>query len=110
MSAWFGKNWGAPVCRELPNVPVPVGSLCFYCDEPLVAEDAGMQDGQGKPMHFNCFLRSVIGSVAHLEKRCSCYIDGASEADPPNLTRRQAANAAVAVWRAIQEGQDDRPN
>jgi hypothetical protein len=50
----------------------------------------------------------VVGSVAHLERRCSCYVPGATEGDPDGLTRRAAAEAAVqAFMRLGQEALDD---
>lgn len=114
MTSWFGKDWGAPVCRDIPHVAVPVGEKCFYCDEMFVAEDAGMKDEAGKSMHFNCFLRGLIGSVAHQQQRCSCFVEGGDESDPPEMTRRQAADAAVTIWKAMQEaaqrGLHEQPN
>jgi len=53
-------------------------------------------------MHRNCGLRGVIGSVAHIQRRCSCYVPTSSERDPAGMTRRQAADAAVAAWEEIQ--------
>lgn len=98
---WFGTNWGAPICSECPQVPVPIGSNCFYCEEPIIETDSGVISSNELPMHYNCFLRGIVGSVAHLQKRCSCFIPGAHEGDPPGLTKRQAADMAVQVWSAL---------
>jgi len=50
-------------------------------------------------------LRSLSRHIAarrlaarHQLKWCSCYIPGASETDPPELTKRQAARLAVELW------------
>jgi hypothetical protein len=48
-------------------------------------------------------MRAIIGSVAHVEHRCSCFVPGSTESDPPGMTRREAANAAVKLWQEQQE-------
>jgi hypothetical protein len=44
-------------------------------------------------------FRAVAGSVAHLERRCGCFVAGSTEGDPPGMTKRQAALAAWAYWQ-----------
>jgi hypothetical protein len=44
--------------------------------------------------HLACYLRPFVGSAAHIERRCLCYVPGATENDDPKLTKRQAAQAA----------------
>lgn len=80
--AWFGVRWDAPAFDDAPQVPVPLGAECLGgCGElidegdtgitmPCVTADLGVQRGA---YHLECHLRSVVGSVAHLEHRCSCY-------------------------------------
>lgn len=70
--------------------------LCVYCKE-LVA--AGEQDEHNscQPIHHACGFRLAAGSVAHLEGRCSCFVRGSEEGDPPGMTKRQAAEAALAA-------------
>jgi hypothetical protein len=63
---------------------------CFYCDEG-VEPNGGTRVG-GHHAHVECALRSVVGSLGHLQKKCSCY--GGTEEDPPEMTRREAAKAA----------------
>jgi hypothetical protein len=41
--------------------------------------------------HYACAMRSLLGPIAHLQGRCSCYQAGSAEHDPPHLTKRQAA-------------------
>lgn len=60
---------------------------CVWCDEPILP--AERRTGL---VHFECGLRSAVGSVGHQKKACSCY--GGTMEDPPGLTRRQAAIAA----------------
>jgi hypothetical protein len=83
-------------------VPVPVGEPCVHCHEPIVASDDGWLIPQpGTPeavYHRACFVRSIIGSVAHVEHRCSCWVPGSSESDPPGMSLREAAEAALAAF------------
>jgi hypothetical protein len=72
--------------------------VCGYCEEPL---EGGRIIGN---THQECAMRTVVGSVAHIEKRCSCYVPGSEEGDPPGMTLREAARAAVAAHsRWVQE-------
>ena len=74
---------------------------CFHCQEPIEPGDCtvpiGGADG-AHLMHRACLMRLIVGSVAHQQQRCSCH--GGDEEDPPGLTRRQAAEAAYAYFRA----------
>jgi hypothetical protein len=99
---WFGPSWPSGICDECPQVHTPVGQPCSHCDEPIVNGDSGIVYSNGPVAHRNCFLRQSIGSVAHLRKRCSCYVPGSTEFDPPNMTRRQAADEAVRLWEKMQ--------
>jgi len=51
------------------------------------------------PFHAECGLRSALGSLAHIQQRCGCYVPGSTAGDPDNVTRRQAARlVAFAVY------------
>ena len=98
---WFGTSWGAAVCHDplIPHVQTPVGAICLWCDEPITADDSGIGvphfDGDSADIryhHVECWMRSVLGSVGHQLKLCSCY--GGPYEDPPTMTRREAARAA----------------
>ena len=93
--AYFGSPWPSPFCEDAPRVITPAGEICVHCEEPISPGDSGVVYANGPAAHRNCFLRATFGSVAHIEKRCSCFVPSASEADPPGLTKRQAADAAV---------------
>jgi hypothetical protein len=73
---------------------------CIWCDEPVTVVDrlTAVGNSAGQVMHYECSLRSVIGSVGHQQRRCSCY--GGDQEDPPGLTRREAAKAAAKCWFA----------
>lgn len=67
---------------------------CAWCDEPVLE---GEQSIANAPMHRECLVRSIVGSAAHLMRKCSCYIPGATDGDDPKLTKREAAAAACVL-------------
>jgi hypothetical protein len=81
-----------------------MGALCAHCNEPIAANDAGflMSPPVAVAFHRACFLRSVVGSVAHQMRLCSCFVPGSTCSDDPNLTRRQAAEAAMAFCATVR--------
>lgn len=89
----FGPAHGSP---DLPTCPVPVGQKCIWCEEMFVDGDQGLLDAGDAPQHRECFFRSIFGSVGHQKGTCSCF--GGSEEDPPDMTRRQAARAAMEIF------------
>ncbi|HEX8249012.1 MAG TPA: hypothetical protein VF599_12615 [Pyrinomonadaceae bacterium] len=66
--------------------------ICVYCEESIKPGD--LIANSNKPLHYECALRSVVGSLAHQQRRCSCF-SGTGE-DEPNLSVRQ--NAKLATW------------
>ena len=98
MTGMIVKYFGDPKFRKEYEVQVvaPVGVPCVLCDEPVAEGDTGTINLSGQVTHYECHLRVVIGSVGHQMKRCSCY--GGTEEDPPGLSQRQAAQAAVEYW------------
>lgn len=98
---YFGRVHGCPL--DMERIDPPNCAPCTHCSEPITGAD----DGFALPVvgetvlaayHRACFMRRVIGSVAHQQKRCSCYVAGASCNDDPNLNVRQAAEAALKFW------------
>lgn len=77
---------------------------CEHCGEPISARDdiSGMILN-ARAVHHECGARIVLGSVAHVEGRCSCYVEGAEDTDPPGMTKRQAAKAALAAYLAKRD-------
>ncbi len=53
--------------------------------------------GDQAVLHRECAARSAIGSVGHIERRCSCY--GGDVDDPPGMSKREAAAAALRLFR-----------
>lgn len=74
---------------------------CTYCDEPVLPGEQHLSF-HGEPMHQECGFRSVVGSVAHVLKRCHCYKLGSKLNDPPGMTKREAARAALNLFRQIE--------
>lgn len=99
---WFGENWNAPVCKSDQQVSVPVGERCVWCDEVFVENDCGisMPSPEGfANFHLNCMLRTVFGSASHITMgphRC-----GECGGDSPELTKREAADAAVRAYHEL---------
>lgn len=70
-------------------------TTCAWCDEPIDASEAAPRF-HDNPVHRECGIRLIAGSVGHQEKRCVCF--GGDMEDPPNMTKRQAARAAALVF------------
>ena len=73
---------------------------CMWCEEPILP---GEQAPVNAPMHVECGVRSVAGSVAHIEGRCGCYVPGSTEGDPPGISAREAAKLAYAAMKRKTE-------
>lgn len=96
---YFGPDWHP----HFDSVPIPIGEECTWCGEPIREDDQGfITAGSPRMFHEVCFLRQIIGSVGHIRKRCNCY--GRCEGDPPGMTLRQAARAAVSLYNSITFG------
>lgn len=80
-------------------VAAPIGEACA-CGEAIADGDVGSINRVGEVHHYECLMRALIGSVGHLKRACSCY--GGKEEDPPGLTSRQAAQAALTYWNTHQ--------
>lgn len=68
---------------------------CLYCAEMILPWELAPME---QPHHRECALRCVIGSVAHLKGECSCVDTRSEEGDPPDMTKREAARAAVILY------------
>jgi hypothetical protein len=62
---WFGESWNAPVNRDVPHAPTPVGQPCLFCPVPIATGDRGYLipsvDGAYRPAHRDCLMVSVAG-------------------------------------------------
>jgi hypothetical protein len=98
---WFGKQYDAPIYYDCKQVPAPVGRACTYCEEDILLDEDGFVDGEGSPFHRECWLRLLVGSVAHQRGLCGCYQHESvamSEESEGFLSRREAAKLAVAYY------------
>lgn len=79
-----------------------MSETCWHCGElVLIGEEAAypLQTEEGpRQRHRECAIRNIVGSVGHIRGTCSCK--GGTEEDPPGMTKRQAAEAAVEEWKA----------
>lgn len=97
---FFGDRWGAPAFEDAVEVDVPVGAVCLMCTEGVAPTDsgtftsylAGAGEASLEAVHIECWLRSLVGCLSHLQHRCSCY--GGSEHE--GTTREDAR--AVMEW------------
>ena len=93
---WFGE-WRGPNCEAEGKIATPVGFVCPWCAEATVMTDNGVMlsdwrdDEPVQVIHRECFRRMLLGSIAHIERRCSCSVPGSTESDPPEMTKREAA-------------------
>lgn len=98
-SPLLAARYFGPPARRKPDeiqIPTPVGTKCRLCDEEVVEGDLGTINMADQVIHHECGLRAVIGSVGHLQGRCSCF--GGTEEDPPGMSYRQAAIAATELF------------
>ncbi len=108
MTLWFGHRPFGPMCTKQTHVDTPVGEPCLWCGDEIEAGECGVvvpmllaldpETWVMRAHHQECFLRQTLGSVAHIERRCSCYVLGSSAEDPPDMTMHEAALAAVQAW------------
>jgi len=99
---WFGKNWGSAFCTDETHEETPTGASCKWCDETIESDDDGFLSPSTEGIlafHQHCFLRQITGSLGHIQKKCSCY--GGNEEDPTDMTKREAAVAAVTAWEEL---------
>lgn len=73
---------------------------CDFCGEEVEPEEAErviacLKNGSA---HSDCLMRSVVGSVGHQNKQCSCFglVD---VSEPEGLSRRQCARNAAEEFR-----------
>jgi len=66
---WWGESWGAPFCIPSNKVPVPVGDLCFHCQDKIREGEQGFtmpfsggpEDPEEIPTHRRCLGIAILG-------------------------------------------------
>jgi len=91
---WFGKWHPAPAYSDCPQTETPAGRACVYCDELIAVGEDGWIYDNGSVHHRECQFRAVVGSVAHQQKRCSCFGGNGTDKED-GMTRREGAQAAL---------------
>lgn len=91
---WFGAGWSSWLNYECEHQDTPIGEPCFWCDEAIEPWASGVVMSCFTA-HLECFLRQGMGSVGHQLGLCSCSGGPGILDDPPGLTIREAARAAV---------------
>jgi hypothetical protein len=104
---FFGpRPWGPALDEPETMVATPVGAECNWCGEAIAEGESGVimpfvrmnLEATTLALHRECHLRQIFGSVGHQQGTCSCF--GGEREDPAEMTRRQAASAAVALFYA----------
>ena len=102
---WFGEQ---PTSSNEEKVPVPVGACCAWCEEKFVANESGVviphvddNTVQNLPYHSECSLRFIVGSLGHVLGECQCF--GGDMDDPPNMTKRESAKAAIKAFKKLNQ-------
>lgn len=78
-----------------------VHTHCAICAEPLLEDDfdGHYEMNEHQTAHLACMIRSVAGSVAHQQRRCSCC-GGTDVAPAETGTYRESA---IAAWKYYVE-------
>jgi len=57
---WFGRDWGAPVCRVEAKMRAPVGERCAICKRKIQPGDRGIAlEVDGYVWHVDCFVDGI---------------------------------------------------
>ena len=65
--------------------------ICIHCHEDILPQERAPI--HGGPLHRECAIRIIVGSIGHQCKLCHCY--GGEVEDPPGFTLREAARLAM---------------
>lgn len=74
--------------------------ICVHCQEEILPHER-IPDAEGK-IHRQCLLRSIVGSVGHQKRICSCF-GGTGTGDDKNLSVRENARAAAQYYAINKE-------
>ena len=80
------------------------GVTCSHCGETFTDTGGVLLPASGPPapLHHECLTRMLVGGLYHQLGLCRCC-GGHEEADPPSLSKREAARVA-----AIYHGRHNR--
>lgn len=83
-----GRLWDAPATDDATKADL-TGRHCTACGEEIAASDDAVR--MGSYFHTECWIRSGLGDVMHLERRCLCF--GGTEHDDEGTYREQSQRA-----------------
>lgn len=105
---YFGVNWemSTPMGLATGRIKTPIGTRCVHCLEHITKDDEGLYVlgheidtacmWEVMAIHKECHCRTLIGSLAHVQKKCRCYTSESPVGHiTENMTLRQEA---IAVW------------
>jgi hypothetical protein len=97
---FFGYYNGLAALFELGHWTerTPIGETCAWCNEVIQHGDNGVDLENGSFKHIECFITSIVGSVAHQEHHCTCY-GGFVDCRKNETGKRRAAKAAFLNWQ-----------
>lgn len=72
-----GRKWDAPFTDDAAERNLS-GHKCSLCQEQITSDDNAFA-GPYMVSHLECYLRSGMGDVQHLEQRCLCYRGSGNE-------------------------------
>lgn len=104
---YFGWKYRGVVYDLAEPIPVPVGALCLHCEELIGEGEDGFRDAGMNVFHRACFIRMIVGSVAHQKGTCGCdpvsrkWCEEDDEVGSPSgseepISKREAARRALA--------------
>lgn len=101
--AYFGAHWGAPAIESAAQVPTPVGEACVFCPEPIGDGDQGVMmldasSGARRPVHRECLIRNVLGTVECYEGTCTC------RTNPPDPAAYRTEGRRTIAWFRARGG------
>lgn len=88
-----GHLWDAPFTDDAMPADL-TGGRCDWCDEEITPND----DAVKLPHitgHLECHLRFALGSVTHLEQRCSCFTSTPDDDIAPHHSLHDEARATL---------------
>ena len=77
---------------------------CHWCGELILPGDEVspmILNGGADRVHLECGYRMIAGGVNHILGRCTCC-GGTEPPDPPHMTKREAARAALGAGYATR--------
>jgi hypothetical protein len=97
---FFGYYNGLALLFELGRWTkrTPINATCAWCHEPIHRGENGVEFENGRCEHIECFIVSIVGSVAHQEHSCTCY-DGFVDCEEDEIGKRETAKAAFQNWQ-----------